>query len=451
MLFYRTLEKHIFHWMQKPVRKPLIIRGARQVGKTTFVKNMAQHFDVFIELNLEHKKDKVFFSHSDDVKVIFDSILLDKSIEYNEHTKILLFIDEIQSSPTAIKLLRYFYEELPTLFVIAAGSLLEFTLDDVSSFPVGRVEQLVMYPMNFEEYLSAINKKALLDRFTNLDVSSNTYEILYKEFQHYLLTGGMPQSIAMYIQDNYSFKNIQVVLENLWLNYLDDTLKYGKNDKNKKTLRYILESAPFSLDRFSFESYSNNILKARDIGTAFRQLEQARVLYLIYPTINTELPLIRDFKKRPRLQLLDTGLLVALNKKSAELLLIQDYNDKFRGQIINHAVIQEVMSTSTSLLDNYMFWVRENTDSNAEIDLILEWRGKAIPVEIKSGNAGRLKSLHSFMDRTKHHVAVRLLANGFSIETVKTVQGKIFKLVNLPVFYASQIKRILDKYQSELG
>ena len=129
-------------------------------------------------------------------------------------------------------------------------------------------------------------------------------------------------------------------------------------------------------------------------------------MYLIYPTTHTAPPLLPEFKKRPRLQFLDTGLLIALNKKSAELLLVQDANDKFRGQIINHIAIQEIMSISESLLTNFVSWVRENNDSNAEVDLLLEWNGKAIPIEVKSGSSGRLRSLHSFMDRAAHSLSL---------------------------------------------
>lgn len=450
MLFYRELGKYISQWMQKPSRKPLIIKGARQVGKTSLVRNVSSHFDYYIELNLDISKDKAYFEYSDEVDKIFDSIILARSINLDKDKKCLLFIDEIQSSPQAIRLLRYFYEKLPDIYVIAAGSLLEFALDEVSSFPVGRVEQVILYPMSFKEYLLAIGNKALLERFEQLDLSITTNAILDKEFNNYLVLGGMPECIAAYIQDNYSFKYIQSILENLWINYLDDTLKYGRNHQNKKTLRFILESSPFSLDRFSFESFSNSQFKARDIGIAFRQLEQARVIYLIYPTTNTNPPLIPDFKKRPRLQFLDTGLLIALNKKSAEFLIVQDQNDKFRGQIINHVVLQEIMATSESLLAKTMFWVRENTDSNAEVDLLIEWQGLAIPIEIKSGASGRLRSLQSFMDRVDHSIAVRLLANNFSIETAKTPSGKEYKLVNLPLHYASQVKNILDKYRDDL-
>ena len=450
MLFNRNLEEYIIDWTKRPARRPLIIRGARQVGKTSFVRSMSSFFDIYIELNLELSKDKIFFEYADDVEKLFDSILLDRSIVYNATQTCLLFIDEIQSSPKAITMLRYFYEKLPSIYVIAAGSLLEFSLEDVSSFPVGRVEQIVMYPMNFREFLNAINKKSLAERFDGLDFSESTNAILAREFQNYMITGGLPQSISEYIRENYSFKKIRFVLENLWLNYLDDTLKYGRNDQNKKTLRYILESSPFTLDRFSFESFSNNQFKARDIGIAFRQLEQAKIMYLIYPTTHTAPPLLPEFKKRPRLQFLDTGLLIALNKKSAELLLVQDANDKFRGLIINHIAIQEIMSISESLLTNFVFWVRENNDSNAEVDLLFEWNGKAIPIEVKSGSSGRLRSLHSFMDRAAHSIAIRLLANEFSIETVKTAQGKSFKLINLPIHYSSQIRKVLDKYQKEL-
>ncbi len=445
MLFNRTLEKHISDWKEKPKRKPLIIRGARQVGKTTLVEKIGQNFDVFISLNLEKSNHGAYFENTDEIKRIFDGILLDKNLILLPEQKCLLFIDEIQQSPHVIKLLRYFYEELPEIHVIAAGSLLEFALNEIDSFPVGRVEQVVLHPMNFEEFLLATNKTALWQRLAQCDFSETTYPIFYKEFCNYMVIGGMPEAINQYISDGFSFKNLNTIFENIWISYLDDTLKYGKNELNKRILRYILETSPFTLDRFSFASIGQTAYQGREIAEGFRQLERARILSLIYPTTSLEIPIIPDFKKRPRIQLLDTGLLLFINKKSVEFLLNNALNDQFRGQIFNHIALQENIATSQSLLDKTFFWVRENTDANAEIDLVLDWRGLVIPVEIKAGSTGKLRSLHEYMDRCPHDLAVRLLANNFSVEQIKTPKGKFFWLVNLPIFAASKIVEVLNR------
>lgn len=444
MLFNRNLEKYILEWQTKSNRKPLIIRGARQVGKTTLVEKIGQNYDIFISLNLEKASHRAYFANSDDVKRIFDGILLDKNVTLLPKQKCLLFIDEIQHLSLVIKLLRYFYEDLTEIHVIAAGSLLEFALNEIDSFPVGRVEQVVLHPMNFEEFLLATGKTALFERFTHCDFSDATYLAFYKEFCNYIVVGGMPEAISQYIENGYSFKNLNTIFENIWISYLDDTLKYGRNEHNKKILRYILETSPFTLDRFSFASIGQTAYQGREVAEGFRQLERAKVLSLIYPTTSWEIPIIPDFRKRPRIQLLDTALLLFINKKSVEFLLNNVVNDQFRGQIFNHIALQENIATSHSLLDKTLFWVRENTDANAEIDLVLEWRGLVIPVEIKAGSTGKLRSLHEYMDRCPHHLAVRLLANNFSVETIKTPKGKSFQLVNLPIFAAGKIREVLN-------
>lgn len=448
MLFQRQIERYLSHWKMKPNRKPLIIRGARQVGKTTLVKKFSLEFDVFISLNLEKANDKAFFDGTDEVKIIFDAIILERNIRLTGSQTVLLFLDEVQQSVQAIKLLRYFYEELPELYVIAAGSLLEFALGGELSFPVGRVEQVLLHPMSFNEYLLAIGKKGLLDRLDALDFSEATYPVFFKEFTNYIVTGGMPEAINQYINDAFSFRNLAGVFENIWISYLDDTLKYGVNENNKKVLRFILETTPFQLDRFSFASFGQQLYKSREIAEAFRQLERARILTLIYPTTSLSLPLIPDFSRRPRLQFLDTGLLLFINKKSTDFLLNKNINDQFRGQIFQHIAIQEQAAQSNSLLQKTIFWVRENADANAEIDLLLEWQGKPLPVEIKSGHSGRLRSLHEFIDRSSCDTAVRLLANQYSVETVRTPKGNAFKLINLPIFASSKVQIALEK---ELG
>ncbi|MDP4912836.1 MAG: AAA family ATPase, partial [Saprospiraceae bacterium] len=178
MEFKRNIEDYLYKWKLSPVRKPLILRGARQVGKTTVINKFAKSYEYLISLNLEKPTDKKYFEDFDDVKTILEALLLAKNIPSQKLPNTLLFIDEIQESPIAIQLLRYFYEEIPHLHVICAGSLLEFAIKNVKSFPVGRVSFLYLHPLNFQEYLEATGKFALLEQLKVLPVKQYAHHTL---------------------------------------------------------------------------------------------------------------------------------------------------------------------------------------------------------------------------------------------------------------------------------
>jgi predicted AAA+ superfamily ATPase len=444
MIFYRELEAELKEWKNNKSHKPLILRGARQVGKTTLVRKFAKHFDYFIELNLEKANDKLFFTFSDQVQDIMDNIFLSRNIYYEKDKTYLLFIDEIQQYPKAIQLLRYFYEDLPEIYIISAGSLLEFALGDIISFPVGRVQQMMLYPLNFEEFLLALNKKAIHNKWKSLDINEFVHYELESLFNQYILVGGMPEAVSVFIGSGFQLSAIKPIFESIWTSYLDDALKYGKNEKEIKVLQFVLQSAPFTLDRINFTKWGQNLYKSREISDAMHQLQKAKILYLIYPTTQTKLPVIPDYKKRPRIQFLDTGLLNFINNKTSSLIINHDLNDSYRGQIHNHVVIQELMSNAHSMLETFHFWVREESTANAEVDVVLPYKNLLIPVEIKAGAVGRLKSLHEYMNRTNHNIGVRLLHNKLSTETVTTNSNKIFTLYNLPIYLSSRIKDVID-------
>src|SRR3989304_8516638 len=170
IIFKRHIFNYLNEWKTNPKRKPLILRGGRQVGKTTLIQHFAQTYAYKIFLNLEKVADKQYFNKYKEVKVLTDALLLSYNIPSDALSKTLLFIDEIQESPEAINQLRYFYEEIPELHVIAAGSLLEFTMKKVKNFPVGRVEFLYMHPLNFPEYLDAIEHLSARNQMDNIPV-----------------------------------------------------------------------------------------------------------------------------------------------------------------------------------------------------------------------------------------------------------------------------------------
>jgi len=256
--FTRKAEISLNNWKGYSTRKPLIIKGGRQVGKTTVVNTFSKTYKNFINLNLERKQDLRYFEKYDDVKLIIEDILLSKQIPSEELASTLLFIDEIQQSPKAIHLLRYFYEDIPELHVIAAGSLLEFALSDVKSFPVGRVQYLYMYPLNFEEYLGAMEMSLLSKELNQIPVKSTAHTALLTHFNKYVIIGGMPEVVACY-KDKKNLSDLVGIYESIWSTYKNDVEKYGKNATEKKVIRHMIETGPSELDkRVKFQNFGNS-------------------------------------------------------------------------------------------------------------------------------------------------------------------------------------------------
>jgi uncharacterized protein len=443
MNFSRKLEKSLEEWKLNSKKKPLIIRGARQVGKSTMVRKFGEQFKHYIELNLERKDDLAFVTDFTDVSKLMEAICFARNLPF-EPAQTLLFIDEIQENPDAISLLRFFYEDLPMLPVIAAGSLLEFALGDVPSFPVGRVEQLVLHPIDFEEFLLATGEHMAVEQLHNVPMNDFAFQKLMALFNRYIILGGMPELIKRYIENGKVLTGLSGIYASIWDVYKDDIEKYGKNDTEKRVLRHIVNTAPFEKDRISFAGFGASQYKSREVGEAFRALELAGLIQVMYPTTHTEPPLLPDLKRKPRLQFLDTGLMNYASDIQAEMLALTDFTDFYRGFVVNHIVIQEIIAQQTRLDYKPVFWVREKANSNAEVDACVKWKNLVIPIEVKSGSQGRLRSLHEFIDACPHNFAVRLLGNKLSVEKGETRNGKTFSLLNLPYCCASKIEQYLD-------
>jgi len=434
MFFYRKLYSHLLEWKNKPNRKPLIIRGARQTGKSTLVQEFSKEFRYSINLNLEKKHHKKFFDNLDDIKDIINAIFLYTSTPLSEEPT-LIFIDEIQESPAAIKMLRYFYEEYPQLYVIAAGSLLEFALRTVPSFPVGRVEQVVLHPFDFEEFLLALDRKDLVTELDKIPVNKYAHESILDLFHDYAIIGGMPEIVKRFAEQK-NMTNLSDIYRNLWQSYRDDVEKYASNATERKIIRHIIDTAPFEDDRITLNGFGKSAYRSREVGEALRSLDMARIIQLIYPSTVVKPPVSANVTRKPRLQFVDTGLLNYSAGHQAQMIGIHDLNDYSRGRIIQHLSAQQLQAQFISPLYKPLFWVREKANSNAEVDLIFQHGKYLIPIEIKSGSHGSLRSIHEFIKICDHKYAVRLLANDFSVESVKTPDGTPYFLMNLP-YYAS--------------
>lgn len=439
----RLAEGFLLDWKKETNPKPLLLRGARQVGKSTLVRNFAKNYKFFVELNLEKPNDKRYFKEERDIKTVWQEILFNLNLP-NDPQNTLLFIDEIQEIPFVIKQLRYFYEDLPQLNVIAAGSLLEFALGKVTSFPVGRIEEYTLHPFNFEEFLIALGEEQALKELKTVPVNTYAYQKLYQLFDQYIIIGGMPEVVKHFVENNKSMVGLKRIYNSIWSTYQNDVVKYAKNNTQMNVLRHILNEAAKSRDRISFTKFGNSEFKSREMGEGFNALDLCKLIYLIYPTTQITAPTLPDTKRRPRLQLLDTGLLNFVSGIQTELMQLNDLSDYYRGFLISHVLYQELISYKNQSFQKPMFWVKENPAMNAEVDLTHQYKNELIPVEIKSGASGSLRSLHEFMDLVPHKMAVRFLKNELSQETVNTKKNKSFTLLNLPYFAISQLDSYLD-------
>lgn len=447
-MFDRIIIKELEKWANKTNRKPLVLRGARQVGKTTAVEIFSKQFDQYIYLNLEVSSEQKLFEMDYTIEELVQAIFFEKNKKKSKG-KILLFIDEIQNSPKAVSMLRYFYESAKEYYVIAAGSLLESLIDRQISFPVGRVEYLYMKPLTFYEYITAAGDNSLLEVLDQIPCPDFAHEKLLKKFYQYALIGGMPEIVDIY----YKTKNIielNTIYESLLRSYLDDVEKYARNNTLALVIRHALESSFYSAgDRIHFEGFGRSRYRSREMSEALKTLEKAMLIYLMYPTTATNLPIEPDHRKSPRLHLIDTGLVNYFAGVQKELFGTQNLNSVYEGKIAEHIVGQELLGQSRTFTNKVQFWVREKKQSNAQIDYVVPFDNYVIPIEVKAGKAGRLRSLHEFIDRASHSYAVRVYSGRLKIDTINTIKGKKFFLLNLPFYLIGKLDSYLSYFLQE--
>ncbi len=447
-MYDRTLYKNLITWKRKVDRKPLILRGARQVGKTTLVKMFSKEFDHFINLNLDLEEDREIFEKSDDINKIIQFLFLKAGISKN-NDNILIFIDEIQNSPNAVKLLRYFYENANFIYVIAAGSLLESLIDNQISFPVGRVEYLILRPFSFKEYLMASNEEMSLDILKTIPFPNYAHKKLLSLFKEYCLIGGIPEVIKSYII-NKDIVLIAEIFQNLLTTYIDDVEKYAKNEKTIQIIRHVIQSSlQLSGNRIKFEGFGDSNYKSKDIGEALRTLQKTLFLNLNYPSTSSKLPLIENKKKSPKIFILDTGILNFYTGIQSQILTTKYIDEVFEGKVAEHIVGQELLALKTSPFYKNIFWVKEKKQSNAEIDFLYQFNGILLPIEVKLGKTGRLRSLMEYIDASPHNYAIRIYSGELSIDKTQTIAGKKFNLLNLPFYLIHKIENYIDWFIKE--
>ena len=442
-MFQRLALKALRQWAEKEGRKPLVLRGARQVGKTTLVKIFAEEFDVFINLNLEEKVNAALFTMEVSFEDLLAGIYAKAGIKM-ENQRTLIFIDEIQNVPDAVKVLRYFYEKRPDLYVIAAGSLLESLVGNHISFPVGRVEYMALHPCTFTEFLGALGENILVEQIKQLEVPQSVHSYVMDLFKKYMIVGGLPEAVANYAKRK-DWVSLNEIFNSLLSGYKDDIEKYAQRPKEQDILRYILNYGwGLAGQRFQFSKFCSSSYKSAEMGNAFRTLEKTLLLELVYPLISTSFPILPDLKRSPKLLWLDTGLVNYVAGMQESLLFTSDTDELWNGHIAEQVVGQELLGASFAFGVKRMFWVRDARNSQAEVDFVYKYKSHLIPVEVKTGDNSKLRSLHQYMDESQEDIALRLWNGPLTSDLIRLPSGKQYTLYNVPFYYAGQLETFFN-------
>ncbi len=455
-MFERKALNWLRSWRNNKDHKPLVIRGARQVGKTSLVNMFAKEFDCYLRFNLDVEDDLRLFEKEMPVKDLYSLLLVMRNKVRNEGST-LIFIDEIQNSPLAIKMLRYFREELPEVYVIAAGSLLETMLDKNKqvSFPVGRVEYMALRPCTFEEFLGAMGETGLQEMLCSAQIPEVLHTRIMSLFNRYSLIGGMPQVVASYAETK-DIVALDGVYQSLIAGYMDDVEKYTKSETLRNVIRHIIVNGwGYADEQIAFDHFAASNYKSREVGEAMRILQKTMLLELVYPSVETNLPIVPDMKKRPRLMWLDTGLVNYAAGVQSELYSVDDLNDAWRGKIAEHIIGQELLGQNNLFLEKRTFWIRDSKNSQAELDYLYNSRRYGlVPIEVKAGSNAHLKSLQEFMFDSRCKYAIRFWNKPERKDVVhiekKDRDGTIIKsrdytLYSLPYYYAGQLEKVMER------
>lgn len=420
MYLRRNIDHVLLDWSKELSRKPLLLRGARQVGKSSAVRELSKYFDNFLEVNFEEQKQvHSLFSGDLSPKELCENL----SVFYNTQIvpgKTLLFFDEIQSCIPAISSLRFFYEKYPELHVIAAGSLLEFALSELPSFGVGRVRSLFVYPFSFDEFLSASGGEILIKAKQGVSSKQPLNEVIHYKLLDYLkkflVIGGMPEVVAKYIEDG-KLLECQNILDDLIISFKADFTKYKK-------------IVPFSRISEVFESVAQQaggkfVFTGAATMSNYKQIKEALDLLimagLVIPVTHSSangIPLGAESNSKKRKMLIfDTGVfqrLMGLN--ISDILFEERFEMVNKGSIAEQYVGLELLKSSSSFLQqNLFYWQREKLNSNAEVDYLIQKQDKIIPIEVKSGKQGSMQSLFLFLKEKKCDFGIRFSLENFSV------------------------------------
>ena len=447
-------------WASCATRKPLLIRGARQVGKSTAVRHLGEQFDSYVEINFEKQSTYInlFQSGDIDVKRIVPQLAA-MSGKQIEPGKTLLFLDEIQMCPKAIMALRFFKEDMPELHVVAAGSLLEFALDELPTFGVGRIHYMFIFPMTFDEFLLANGERLLLNARNRASSKEPLPQPLHDKLvgllRTYMLVGGMPEAVERWVE-THNYLACQEVQDDIVVTYEDDFPKYRKK-VDPTLLRLTMRSAAAQATRKFVYAEVGGGFKATEVKKALELLIKAGLLIPVTHTAANGLPLGSDSDPSYRkMLLLDTGLMLRLlNMTTGDISeLTEQIMTSEVSDLVNKGPMAEMLAglellhyRTPNIRHELFYWQRQAKNSQAEVDYISSFRQTVLPIEVKSGTQGGMKSLWMLMREKKLTNGVRCsLENygSFDFED-KEDEDAVRHVEIIPLYAISQMAELLRK------
>jgi uncharacterized protein len=441
----RSIEKELQKWKEAPHRYPLLLRGARQVGKSYVIEKLGKGFEFFEVVNFEAQPEaSACFESLNPLEIIQKLELLTK--RPIRAGKTLLFLDEIQACPQAIVALRYFKEKMPELHVIGAGSLLEFTLvKGKFSFPVGRVQFIYLTPISFKEFILALDEKEEISFLEQSTTDNPLPEALHRQFIHrvkeYFIIGGMPAVVSDF-KTNRSFLEQSRIQDLLLATYRSDFSKYA-TEAEQKYLRILFEGIPYQIgQQFKYSEIDPHI-KSRELKTALEQLQMAGLVHLIFSTSASGIPLAAQIKPNKFKPLfLDIGLVQRALQVDPELMMASDLIHIHRGALAEQFVGQEFLAYADFFREEKLFfWEREKQSSSAEVDYVITVGQHIVPIEVKAGTQGHLKSLIQFMKEKKSLLGIRISQHPLSFKD---------NILSVPFYMIEQIPRLVKTWLNNI-
>ncbi len=430
----RTLYNALLSWKQSKKRKPLLLQGARQVGKTYLVNQLGKNEYInFVYLNFEQNPDlSTLFKRELSPKKIIENISLYFGIKINS-TGTLLFFDEIQAVPQVLTSLKYFYEQAPEYHVIAAGSLLGVSIGKETPFPVGKVNFMTLYPMSFAEYLIAFGEELLFEKLRKINIIEALpdliHEKLLRHVKTYMFLGGMPEALQDYLE-NKDISSVRQIQNEILEAYKRDFSKY--TDKNQALkISQLWDSIPSQLAKENKKFKYSEVRKksrANDFQQTIEWLKKAGLINIVYNISLPKLPLAGyTDNSKFKIYMHDTGLLGAILNLSSNVILdptelFQEYNGAFTENFV-------AMELIAGGYDKLFYWTSK---SEAEVDFIIQKENKIYPVEVKSGLNRNIKSLRSYAEKYDPDLIYRLSPRNF-------IQSEIF--INIPLYAINYLKQ----------
>jgi len=446
-VFHRNIAKLLIEWKNKSGRKPLVIRGARQVGKTSAVHQFGgAAFETYIYINLELEDNIALFARMQPVRDLLQLIQLKFNKKITPGAT-LIFIDEVQNSAIAMNQLRYFYEEAPDLHVVAAGSLLEVKMKSEGfTFPVGRVEYCYLHPATFDEFLAAQGETEALNYILSVKpdtvIPDEIHAMMMKKFHAFLLVGGMPEAVARYAETR-SFIDLDPVYESILTGLRDDVSKYASAAKTKYIQHIIEHATKYVGLRIKYEKFGESNFRSREMSEAFDVLEKAMIISRVFASASKQMPLMSNLKKFPKLLYLDTGLVNYQTGMRTEIAMMDDINAVYHGQVGEQIAGQTLLAMNTRKNANLHYWYREQKGATSEVDYLMVINDRLVPVEVKSGKTGTLRSLHNFMDESGCDFSLRIYSGNMRTEQIATFNKKKFTLFSIPFYLLFRIHELL--------